>query len=356
MLNVQVTKHLANFDLDSAFASDSGITALFGRSGAGKTTLVNAIAGLVRPDRGSITVNGDCLFDSARGIDVPVERRRVGYVFQEGRLFPHLTVRGNLNYGYALALPRQRYVAIKQVVDLLGLEHLLERRPANLSGGEKQRVAIGRALLASPRVLLMDEPLAALDNLRKGEILRYIECLHDEIKVPIIYVTHAVEEIVRLAEVVVLMADGKVLATGKPSEVMGRQDLRAHTGIFEGGTVIDAKVVSHNLQYDLTTLEFSGGRLTVPGVDALIGEPIRLRVRARDVSIALTRPNDISVLNVMRGRVVAATAGAGSTCNVRVDIGGVNLAARITRLSADRLGLAAGREVYAMIKAISLDR
>jgi molybdate transport system ATP-binding protein len=356
MLSVKVGKKLANFELDTEFASDSGVTALFGRSGSGKTTLVNAIAGLVRPDRGSITVNGECLFDSARGIDVAVERRRVGYVFQEGRLFPHLTVHGNLNYGYALAPPAQRYVTFKQVVDLLGLEHLLERRPANLSGGEKQRVAIGRALLASPRVLLMDEPLAALDNLRKNEILRYIECLHDEIMVPIIYVTHSVEEIVRLAEKVVLMADGKVLATGKPSEVMGRPELRAHGGIFEGGTIIDARVASHDLQYDLTTLEFGGGQLIVPGVDALIGEPIRLRVRARDVSIALTRPADISVLNVLQGQVVEASAEAGSTSNVRVDIGGVNLAARVTRLSAERLGLVPGREVYVLIKAISLDR
>jgi molybdate transport system ATP-binding protein len=356
MLEISVSKQLPNFALDTEFASDSGITALFGRSGAGKTTVVNAIAGLVRPDRGTITVNGECLFDSARGIDVPVERRRVGYVFQEGRLFPHLTVRGNLNYGYDLAPPGQRYVAFKQVVELLGLEHILDRRPANLSGGEKQRVAIGRALLASPRVLLMDEPLAALDSLRKGEILRYIECLHDEIKVPIIYVTHAVEEIVRLADVVVLMAGGKVLATGKPSEVMGRLELRERTGIFEGGTVIDAKVVSHDLQYDLVTLEFAGGMLVVPGVDALVGEPVRLRIRARDVSIALVRPRDISVLNVLEGRVAAIQSDAGPSCNLRVDVGGVDLAARITRLSADRLGLSTGREVYVLIKAISLDR
>lgn len=356
MLEVKVSKQLANFGLDAEFASAAGVTALFGRSGAGKTTLVNAIAGLARPDRGSITVNGECLFDSARGIDVAVERRRVGYVFQEGRLFPHLTVRGNLDYGHALARQEHRYATLAQVVELLGLEQLLERRPANLSGGEKQRVAIGRALLASPRVLLMDEPLAALDNLRKSEILRYIECLHEEIKVPIIYVTHSVDEIVRLADVVVLMAEGRVLATGKPSEVMGRAELRTHTGIFEGGTLIDARVASHDLRYDLTTLEFGGGQLTVPGVDALAGESMRLRIRARDVSIALTRPPDISVLNVLQGRVVEATAEAGSTCNVRVDVGGVNLAARITRLSADRLALVPGREVYVLIKAISLDR
>jgi len=356
MLNVRVIKQLTSFDLDTEFTSEAGITALFGRSGAGKTTLINAIAGLVRPDAGRIEINGDCLFDSARGVDVPVERRRVGYVFQEGRLFPHLTVHGNLNYGYALAQPAQRYVELKQVVDLLGLGHLLERRPANLSGGEKQRVAIGRALLASPRVLLMDEPLAALDHLRKNEILRYIECLHAEIKVPIVYVTHAVEEIVRLADVVVLMAAGKVVATGKPGDVMGRTDLRAPTGIFEGGTVIEARVVSHDLHYDLTTLEFSGGALTVPGVDALPGESIRLRVRARDVSIALTLPQDVSLLNVLPGRVATLTAGTGSSCDLRLDVGGVNLAARITRLSADRLRLAVGTEVYALIKAISLDR
>ncbi len=356
MLSVAISKRLDNFALEAGFESDSGITALFGRSGSGKTTLVNAIAGLMRPDAGRIEVNGECLFDSARGIDVPVERRRVGYVFQEGRLFPHLTVRANLNYGFELARPAERYVEFGRIVDLLGLSHLLERRPANLSGGEKQRVAIGRALLASPRVLLMDEPLAALDHLRKQEILRYIETLHAEIKVPIVYVTHAVEEIVRLADVVVVMAQGKAIATGRPTEVMGHSELRAGGAIFEGGTLIEAKVVEHDLKYDLSTLEFSGGRLTVPGVDALAGAPLRLRVRARDVSVALVPPQDASLLNVLKGRIVSVRPGEGSSCDLRIDVGGVNLAARITRFSADRLRLAAGREVYALIKAISLDR
>ena len=356
MIKLDVKKRLPNFNLDAAFSSDSGVTSLFGRSGSGKTTLVNAIAGLMRPDAGRIEVNGDCLFDSARGIDIPVERRRVGYVFQDGRLFPHLTVRGNLDYGYALTQSGQRYVAVEKVVDLLGLEPLLERRPANLSGGEKQRVAIGRALLASPRVLLMDEPLAALDDSRKQEILRYIECLRSEIKVPIVYVTHAVEEIVRLADVVVLMAHGKVVATGKPTEVMGRTELRADTGIFEGGTVIEATVVSHDVRYALSTLEFSGGRLTVPGVDALPGALVRMRVRARDVSVALAAPRDVSVLNVLQGRVLSVAPGAGSSSDLRIDVGGVHLRARITRLSVDRLNLAPGNEVYAMVKAISLDR
>ena len=356
MLKVQVRKQLAHFELDTEFACDSGISALFGRSGAGKTTLINAIAGLVRPDRGAIEINGECLFDSACGIDVPVEHRRVGYVFQEGRLFPHLTVRGNLNYGYQLADAGGRYATLSQVVDLLGLEHLLDRRPANLSGGEKQRVAIGRALLASPRLLLMDEPLASLDNLRKGEILQYIERLRDEIKVPIVYVTHAVEEIVRLADAVVLMAGGKIIATGKASEIMGRSELRALTGIFEGGTVLDARVTAHDLQYDLTTLEFAAGRLIVPEVDALVGEPIRVRIRARDVSLALTRPVDISMLNILQGRVIEISTEQGASANVRVDIGGVVLTARVTRHSVARLNLVPGSEVHALIKAVSFDR
>jgi molybdate transport system ATP-binding protein len=202
----------------------------------------------------------------------------------------------------------------------------------------------------------MDEPLASLDHLRKGEILRYIERLHDEIKVPIVYVTHAVEEIVRLAETVVLMAGGRVITSGKTNEVMGRPELRAHTGIFEGGAVIDAKVVAHDLQYDLTTLEYAGGSLTVPGVDALIGEPIRLRIRARDVSLALACPVDISVLNVLPGRVVEVSVEQGPTANVRVDVGGVTLVARITRHSVERLGLRPDRVVWVLIKAISLDR
>ena len=356
MLRVDVQKRLGSFELAAAFAIDAGITALFGRSGSGKTTLINAIAGLVRPQRGVIEVNGESLFDSAKGIDIAVERRRVGYVFQEGRLFPHLTVRGNLRYGYDRASPAERYVELTQVVDLLGLGHLLDRRPARLSGGEKQRVAIGRALLASPRVLLMDEPLAALDTLRKGEILRYIERLHDEIKVPIVYVTHAIEEIVRLAGAVVVMAEGRVMATGTVGEVMGRPELRAHTGRFEGGSVIEVKVLAHDLQYDLTTLGFAGGELTVPGIDALIGETVRARVRARDVSLALSRPADVSTLNVLRGRVIEVNAEEGPTANVRVAVGETSVVARITRLSVERLRLEPGREVYAMIKAISMDR
>lgn len=355
MIDVRITCCLANFTLNAAFSSGSGITALFGRSGSGKTSVVNAIAGLVTPDEGVITVNGECLFDRGRGIDVAVPRRRIGYVFQDGRLFPHLTVNANLRYGLELARSGERYVDFDKVVGLLGLEPLLERRPANLSGGEKQRVAIGRALLMSPRLLLMDEPLAALDQIRKHEVLRYIARLHREISVPIVYVSHAVEEVVQLAEAVVLMGGGRVVGCGPVGQIMGRADLRAEGISFEGGTVIDARVVARDAAYDLATLEFAGGELKAPGIAAALGEAVRVRIRARDIAIALTPPADISVLNVLRGTVVDMQSGDDARATVRVKIGETVLTSRITRYSADRLKLLPGLEVCVLIKAVSLN-
>ena len=331
---------------DLSFRVEAGqVLSLEGPNGAGKTSLLRMIAGFIAPAAGSIAFGA---------LSEPEERgKRIGWLGHHDAAKPQLTPREVLRFFSELYGARE---PIDGVLTAVGLAQIADLPCQYLSAGQKKRLALARLRLSGRPLWLMDEPLAALDNLRKGEILRYIECLRDEIKVPIVYVTHAVEEIVRLAEMVVLMADGKVLATGKPSEVMGRPELRAHAGIFEGGTVIDAKVAAHDLQYDLTTLEFAGGRLIVPGVDALVGEPMRLRVRARDVSIALTHPHDVSLLNVLKGRVVAVTASAGSSCDLRIDVGGVNLAARITRLSADRLKLTAGSEVYALIKAISLDR
>lgn len=355
MLDIRITRRLGAFALDAAFQSASGVTALFGRSGSGKTTVVNAIAGLVRPDGGSITVNGVCLFDAARGIDLAVASRRVGYVFQEGRLFPHLTVRANLRYGFELARPAERRVGFDHVVGLLGLEALLERRPGHLSGGEKQRVAIGRALLASPRLLLMDEPLAALDPARKREVLRYIARLHKEISVPIVYVSHAVEEVVQLAETVVLMADGRVVASGAVGQVMGRAELRAQGVAFEGGAVIEARVSAYDPAYKLATLDFAGGQLKAPDIAVAVGDTVRLRIRARDIAIALSEPADISVLNVLHGSVVDVVAGDDARAVVRVQIGATVLSSRITRYSAERLQLTPGRAVCVLIKAVSLN-
>ena len=355
-LSVDVELHRGAFALRAAFESEAAVTALFGRSGAGKTTLVDSIAGLARPDRGRIAIDGEPLFDSALGIDVPTHRRRVGYVFQEGRLLPHLTVRQNLLYGRLFGGRGGGHAELAHMVELLGLGHLMERRPAALSGGEKQRVAIGRALLAHPRILLMDEPLASLDLQRKSEILQYIELLAEELDVPIVYVTHATDEIVRLADTVVMLADGAVAARGDVGDVLGHSELRAPGVKFEGGTVIEAKVIGHDMEYGLTRLGFSGGELVSASVDALIGEPVRVRVRARDVSVALDAPAGISIQNVLRGTLVAIEADGGPIAELRIDVGGVLLRSRVTRLAVDRLGLAAGRPLYALIKAISLDR
>jgi molybdate transport system ATP-binding protein len=309
----------------------------------------------MRPDRGRIAINGETVFDSGQGIDVSTPRRRVGYVFQEGRLFPHLSVRQNLSYAglFSRGMPAFEF---DRVAELLGLRDLLDRRPGNLSGGEKQRVAIGRALLSSPHLLLLDEPLASLDAHRKSEVLQYIELIRDEVKVPIVYVSHAVEEVVRIADTVVLMSEGRVLAVGPAEDVMGRPDLKPGEGTFEGGAVIDARVVEQDVEYDLATLSFDGGTLTATNVDALIGEPVRVRIRARDVSIALERPQRISIQNVLEGTVLDVTAGTSGIVDVVIAVGATTLRSRVTRRAVEQLGLKKGQGVYALVKAVSLSR
>jgi molybdate transport system ATP-binding protein len=309
----------------------------------------------MRPDRGRIAINGETVFDSGQGIDVSTPRRRVGYVFQEGRLFPHLSVRQNLSYAglFSRGMPAFEF---DRVAELLGLRDLLDRRPGNLSGGEKQRVAIGRALLSSPHLLLLDEPLASLDAHRKSEVLQYIELIRDEVKVPIVYVSHAVEEVVRIADTVVLMSEGRVLAVGPAEDVMGRPDLKPGEGTFEGGAVIDARVVEQDVEYDLATLSFDGGTLTATNVDALIGEPVRVRIRARDVSIALERPQRISIQNVLEGTVLDVTAGTSGIVDVVIAVGATTLRSRVTRRALEQLGLKRGLGVYALVKAVSLSR
>jgi molybdate transport system ATP-binding protein len=355
-LSVALEHSLGSFHLDAAFECGAGVTALFGPSGAGKTTLVNAIAGLAQPDRGRVSLDGETLFDAERGIHVPARERRFGYVFQEGRLFPHLTVRQNLTYSRWFRTGARPQADLDHIVGLLGIGDLLERRPAQLSGGERQRVAIGRALLARPRLLLLDEPLASLDAHRRNEILQYIELMRDEVKIPVVYVSHSVEEVLRLASTVVLLSAGRVVATGEVEEIMGRPDLRAATGVFEGGTVIDARVVAQDIQYDLATLTFDGGTLAVTNLDALIGEPVRVRIRARDVSIALERPQRISIQNVLQARIASVGVPAGGVVDVSLTVGGAMLRSRVTKRAAEQLALAPGLEVYALIKAVSLDR
>lgn len=353
MIEVDVRRRIGAMRIDAHFSGDSGgIIALFGRSGAGKTSIINMLAGLDRPDDGRIVVDGTTLFDSTKGIDLPPEARRLGYVFQEDRLFPHMNVRRNLTYGM------KRHgdgVDFDQIVRLLDLPDLLDRAPAGLSGGEKQRVAIGRALLASPRLLLMDEPLASLDGPRKAEILPFIEKLRDELETPIVYVTHAVEEIVRLADTMVIVSEGKIAAVGAVEELMGRLDLRPLTGRYEAGAVLTVTVESHDAEEAVTYLTFDGMRLIVPLADVPVGERLRIRIRARDVALALRPPEEISTLNVFPGTITEVSDRRDGQVDVLVDIG-PTLWARVTRLAASRLGLAPGRRVYALVKAVAIDR
>ena len=361
MIEVDVRRRLDRFTLDVRFAcAETGVVALFGRSGAGKTTVINMLAGLERPDSGRIVVAGRTLFDSARGIDVAPEHRRLGYVFQDGRLFPHLSVRGNLRYGIRGRHDAERRIGFDRVVGLLGLEGLLDRRPHRLSGGECQRVAIGRALLASPRLLLMDEPLASLDAPRKDEILSFIEQLRDELAIPIVYVSHIMDEVIRLADEMVVLSDGRVAAVGPVEEMTSRLDLRPLTGRYEAGAVLATRIEAHDDGFDLTYLTFPGGRLSVSRLDLPVGAKLRVRIRARDVSLALEAPRRSSMLNVFSGAVVDISSEPGSQVDVLLDVGNPgeksSLWARITRKSAHQLGLAPGTPVYALVKAVAVDR
>jgi molybdate transport system ATP-binding protein len=353
-LAVHIAHQMGSFRLDASFEAEGGLTALFGRSGSGKTSIINIIAGLIRPDAGRVVIDGEALIDTARGTFVPAHRRRIGYVFQEGRLFPHLTVRQNLLYGHWFTPPARRRGGLDGVVELLGLGAMLERRPGRLSGGEKQRVAIGRALLASPRLLLMDEPLASLDEARKAEILPYIERLRDEARVPIVYVSHSIAEVVRLASTVVLLAEGAVAAVGPTDQVMQRLDLPSLAGLADAGAVVEATVAAHDTRFGLTELSSRAGTWRLPKLDAAVGMRVRLYVHARDVMLATSWPTDVSALNVMQGVVAEVRAGSGASVDIRLDCSGEALTARLTRYSVERLGLAPGVAVFALIKTVAL--
>lgn len=360
MIKVHVTRQLGAFSLETRFESETaGITALFGRSGAGKTSIVNMLAGLLRPDRGHIDIDGTILFDSEKGIDLRPEKRRLGYVFQESRLFPHYSVRRNLEYGMRRIPAAERRIAVDDVVDVLGIEPLLERRPGALSGGERQRVALGRALLASPKLLLMDEPLASLDAARKQEILSFIERLRDHFAVPMVYVSHSMDEIIRLADTLVLVDGGQVAAVGPVEELTSRLDLRPLTGRYEAGSVIAATVAGHDHPFNLTELSFAGGTFRIPRIDNPIGATVRVRVRARDVSLSVVKPEGVSQLNIFKGQIMEVdrtAADSNSTqIDIRVDIG-VPLWVRITRRALHDLGLQDGSEVYTLVKSTSIDR
>ncbi|WP_374449718.1 molybdenum ABC transporter ATP-binding protein [Stella sp.] len=353
-LSVAVRHRFGGFRLDAGFTCESGVTALFGRSGSGKTSLVNVIAGLVRPDEGRIDVDGRVLVDTAAGIFLPPHRRRVGYVFQEARLFPHFRVRGNLLYGRWFAGRRDRPDEFGRIVAMLGIAPLLDRRPGDLSGGERQRVAIGRALLADPQLLLMDEPLASLDQARKAEILPYIERLRDETGIPIVYVSHAIDEVARLAGTVVLLEGGRVLAAGPPDRVLARVDLEPLAGAEEVGAVLEGRVAAADDGYGLAVVATRAGPVSVPAGGLPAGGRVRLRIRARDVMLASRRPEGISALNVLAGRIADVGAAHGAAVDVQVDCAGAILVARVTRRSAVQMALAPGMPIFAVVKSVGV--
>jgi molybdate transport system ATP-binding protein len=355
-LSVSVSHRLGDFPLEAAFESSGRLTALFGPSGSGKTSLINMIGGLIRPRRGRIVANGTVLVDTEAGIWLPAHRRRIGYVFQDARLFPHLSVRQNLRYGRFFTPPKERYADFDRVVGLLGIGALLDRRPSTLSGGEKQRVAIGRALIASPKVMLMDEPLAALDDARKAEILPYIERLRDETGIPIVYVSHSIAEVARLASDVVSLAAGRVVAAGPARAVLGTLAGGVTADPSEAGALVEVEVVGHDAAYGLTLLRSPAGDWRVPLLDAAVGTRLRALVRARDVTIATQAPQGISALNVLALTIAAITPDGEAQALVEMTGGGDRIAARVTRHSVEALSLRPGLPVFAIVKAISFDR
>ena len=331
-----------------------GVTALFGPSGCGKTTCLRAIAGLTRAQPGRVEVNGEVWQDDAQGIWRATHERALGYVFQEASLFDHLNVHGNIAYGQKRTPPARRKVALEQAVELLGIGHLMQRKPQALSGGERQRVAIARALATSPRLLLMDEPLAALDAQRKAEVLPYLEKLHRTLDIPVLYVSHSIDEVARLAEHLLLLQDGAVRAQGRTDELIVRLDLPLAHG-DAAATVIEGTVLQHDAHDHITTVGFNGGQLQlVSPTPRAPGEPLRLRVQARDVSLARAPASDTSILNILPATVAALAEDSPGQMMVALDAGPTRLLARVTQRSAAALALAPGQAVFAQVKGIAI--
>jgi molybdate transport system ATP-binding protein len=354
-LSVAITRRAGDFALDASFEAPAGVTAVLGRSGAGKSTLVSAIAGLTRPDSGRIALGPTTLFDRAARIDLPPRKRRVAVVFQESRLFPHLSVRSNLLFGRRRRSEAQN-PTVEQVVETLGIGALLSRRPRSLSGGERQRVAIGRALLAGPRALLFDEPLAALDAERKAEIMPFLETIVAGAEIPVLYVTHALEEARRLADRMIVLDRGTVLAAGPIEAAVAAAGLASAGDRFLDGVTVEATIVEIDERYELTGLALGQHRVWAPGVLGAVGEAARLRFLARDVALALDAPQRSSVRNVLPGLVRSLRRTGGPYAIVSVDVGGAVLRAEVTARAAAELGLAPGRMVHALVKSVAVSR
>ena len=354
MLSVAVTKRRGSFLLEARFELPTpGVVALFGRSGCGKSTLVNVIAGLMDADAGRVALDDTVLLDTERGIFVAPERRRMGYVFQDARLFPHMSVAANLEYGRRRA-PGHRYVNLDAVATLLDLGSLMDRRTHQLSGGERQRVAIGRALLSQPSLLLLDEPLVSLDAARRDEVLPYLEVLRDQLAVPMVYVSHNFDEVLRLATHVVLMKSGKTIAQGGLGEMSLNQDLRSIIGTDAVGAIVDGTVLGTDALSGLMRVRVGRGELKVQAANVEVGAKLRVQLLARDLIVATQVPRHLSVRNILSGVVTAVTSDDAESDLVAMDIGGTLIMARVTKAATRELALEPGLPAWALVKAVSL--
>ena len=356
-ISVRLQLDYAGFSLDlDVQLPGKGVTALYGHSGSGKTTCLRCIAGLERASQAFVQINDEVWQDSQNNLFVPVHKRALGYIFQEASLFPHLTVRANLEFGLRRIARQERRVDLAHATELLGITHLLERAPSHLSGGERQRVGIARALLTSPRLLLMDEPLAALDSQRKREILPYLERLHAELDIPVLYVSHSQDEVARLADHIVLLSEGKALASGPIGETLARLDLPLARD-DDAGVVIEGKVADYDAHYQLLTLQLprSTQHLRVAHAPLAIGQTLRIKVQARDISLTLERSGHSSILNSLLATVISET-GADNQAHVLVqlDVDGSAMLARITRYSRDQLNLHPGQTLWIQVKSVAV--
>jgi len=369
-LAVDIRHRRGDFALQARFEAGAGVTALFGPSGSGKTTLLDLVAGLERPDSGRIAIDGEALVDTSTGGWIPSHLRRIGYVFQDSRLFPHLSVQQNLDYGARFARRPGQAPQRQRVVELLGLGALLDRRPGTLSGGERQRVAIGRALLASPRLLLLDEPMASVDVARRAEILPYLARVREEAGIPIVYVSHTLAEVARLADAVVLLEAGRVVAIGPVADLLSRLDLGEASRGAEAGAVLTARVaegsdparspipggVGSDPSSAITILQHPAGEFRVPWTGQAPGSTVRLHVLARDVALATGAIGALSIRNRLHATIVEVGPAHGGVREVRLDAGGEALLARVTAETVDEMELRPGLPVIALIKSVALER
>ena len=354
MFSIDVAGQVGQFKITADFNGSEKVTAIFGRSGAGKTTLINMISGLATPTEGTIRFGKEVFFDSSIELNLPARKRHLGHVFQESYLFPHYSVKKNLTFASWAGQRKFSDKLFQEVIELLDIGNLLSRSPNTLSGGEKQRVAIGRALLSNPHALLMDEPLASLDYGLKSEILPYLERLCQESGIPIIYVSHSIEEVARLADTLVLLSEGHVIGYGPLADMLTRLDLAPATGRYEAGAILVAKVIEPNNEWKLTTVEIEGHQLELPNLEGTVGQELKLRILARDVSLGTKKPEQLSIRNCLSGKIVDLINEEGAFAEAVCQVGQQKIRARLTRASASELKLSIGSEVYVLIKSVAI--